>query len=66
MSADGHRRARLNIYIRGADGGDTNYHWCLDCPNFPRTVTHSTLRRPLSNVCPQCDEKERNGTCRAE
>ena len=54
------------IYVRGTGGGDKNYHWCLNCPAYPRLrITHATQLRPAAFLCPECKKREQGDQCEA-
>jgi hypothetical protein len=45
-----------------APGGDT-WHWCVNCSHYPSNIAHSQTPRPAWDLCEQCKDKEKNGTC---
>jgi hypothetical protein len=53
----------MYIYVRSSADGDRNYHWCQNCPSYPSTFSHSTSRRPVALLCPECEQSERDGAC---
>jgi hypothetical protein len=50
------------IYVRGPERG-SSYHWCLGCPYYPASITHSMVQRPPGNLCPSCEQLERDDAC---
>jgi hypothetical protein len=54
----------MYIYVRSTGEGDARYHWCLNCPHYPTLrMSHSTPRRPLASLCPECERRERENAC---
>jgi hypothetical protein len=43
-----------------AHGSDT-WHWCKNCSHYPSNPAKT--QRPAWDLCEQCKEKERNGSC---
>jgi hypothetical protein len=51
------------VYVRGRTS-DRTYHWCRNCPKYPKVYTHATHKRPLVMLCPDCEAREQEGSCR--
>lgn len=51
------------VYRRRKDS-DT-WHFCRNCTNWPTSNYEETYTKPSTGeLCNQCLDKERNGTCR--
>jgi hypothetical protein len=53
----------MTTYVQAEDGGI--WHWCNNCSHYPQTVAKQVEYRPSWNLCPECEAKELDGTCRS-
>jgi hypothetical protein len=51
----------MAVYFRAQDS-DT-WHWCTNCSHYPTHIAGRRDTRPDWDLCEQCKDKERNGTC---
>lgn len=52
----------MTTYVQ-APGSDT-WHWCKNCSHYPSHVAKRRTTRPSWDLCEQCKQKQRAGTCR--
>jgi hypothetical protein len=48
-----------------APGVNNIWHWCTNCSNYPSNPTGHTSSRPTGQLCDQCKDKEKDGTCQS-
>jgi hypothetical protein len=50
-------------YVQGA--GADSWHWCRNCTQWPDNIARQQDERPETDLCNQCEAKERHDECRA-
>jgi hypothetical protein len=40
------------------------WHWCRNCSKYPSQIKKSQTNRPSWDLCEECKDKEKDGTCR--
>jgi hypothetical protein len=48
-----------------APGVSNIYHWCRNCSNYPSNPQGAKTKRLEGQLCDQCRDKEKQGTCKS-
>lgn len=54
--------AKALEYRKGS--GQTTWHFCPNCSNWPTTNYHSRIKATIGELCNECQAKLANGMCR--
>jgi hypothetical protein len=48
-------------YVKGLP--PDRWHWCKNCSQYPRYIDVKRTRRPTSDLCDECQAKEKKQQC---
>ena len=54
----------MSTYVH-APGVSNIYHWCRNCSKYPANPEGAKTSRPEGQLCDECLEKEKKGTCQS-